>query len=747
MAEGGSCSNTSAGNGVCIENGAESPTTDEQWRGCSMEEIHRGLNEFELDHLPAVRPSETHTVLYHCPIREPDNVPPRPLRAHHKWDAIHVRLPCSSKSQYPVTAEDGSSTIEARWGMIEKALLQPITNSKELQAAILSYNTKYEGQWNFRSLHRLFEDDLDESESRVFFEDLLPRIIRLALRLPELVQAPIPLLKQGQNHSVTLTQQQISCLLANAFLCTFPRRNTMKKRSEYSTFPDINFNRLFQSGGKAVIEKIKCICHYFRRVCPTERDSSNVPTGVVTFARRSLEPAELPNWAECKAPLGVTPLHITSDGTIEDQGFGLLQVDFANKFLGGGVLGGGCVQEEIRFVICPELLLSKLFTECLRPTEALLMVGAERFSDYSGYASTFEWAGNHEDCIPRDSSRRRQTHIVAIDALHFIQSQHQYREDQIKRELNKAYVGFQHTLITPAPGVASGNWGCGAFGGDPRLKALLQLMVCTVTQRPLVYFTFGDAQLRDEVHRMHTFLLEHNVCVKDLWNLLTSYQSQNMPGNELYNFIYGCISNTLKRSPKTKLTSPKNKNMRSFLTSWLKPKQTITKEKPISTSAPRRVNLSEDIFASTSDSEVDGNEVAPEITISSTSTSVSTPAEVEEDRSAPNLSTVDLTNQSQSNDSIVANLLNSEEVALDSVESARPELQITKSKNNTSTEKQLGASNVSPPSEKPTGSRQRSLLEMLDQCYTTKSNNGPDTKRICLSKISNPNTKTPTKQQ
>uniref|UniRef100_W8AQL3 poly(ADP-ribose) glycohydrolase n=1 Tax=Ceratitis capitata TaxID=7213 RepID=W8AQL3_CERCA len=546
MAEGGSGSDTSVGSGVCVQNGDETVNVDEKWRGCSMEEIHRGLNEFELEHVPPVRPSETHTVLYHCPIREPDNVPPRPLRAHHKWDATHVRLPCSSKSQYPVTAADGSSTIEARWEMIEKALLKPISNSKELQTAILSYNTKYENQWNFRSLHRLFEDDLDESESRVFFEDLLPRIIRLALRLPELVQAPIPLLKQGQCHSVTLSQQQISCLLANAFLCTFPRRNTMKKRSEYSTFPDINFNRLFQSGGKAVIEKIKCICHYFRRVCPTEHDNSNVPTGVVTFTRRSLNTAELPKWAECKAPLGATPLHITSEGTIEDQGSGLLQVDFANKFLGGGVLGGGCVQEEIRFVICPELLISKLFTECLRPTEALLMVGAERFSDYNGYSNTFEWAGNHEDNMPRDSSRRRQTHIVAIDALHFMQSEHQYREDLIKRELNKAYVGFQHLLSTPPPGVASGNWGCGAFGGDARLKALLQLMVCTVTQRPLVYFTFGDADLRDEVHRMHTFLLEHNVCVKDLWNLLISYQSQNMTGNELYNFIYGCISNTLK---------------------------------------------------------------------------------------------------------------------------------------------------------------------------------------------------------
>uniref|UniRef100_A0A1I8P7Y8 poly(ADP-ribose) glycohydrolase n=1 Tax=Stomoxys calcitrans TaxID=35570 RepID=A0A1I8P7Y8_STOCA len=508
------------------------------WRGCSMEEIYRNLDPFELDHVTPVRPTDSHTVLHHYPIREDETKPPKPLKSHPKWDAFHVRLPCSNKSQYPVVAEDGSSTIENRWEMIERALLRPIENSHDLQNAILSYNTKYQGQWNFRALHTLFEHELDESEATGFFEDLLPRVIRLALRLPDLVQAPIPLLKQEKCHAITLTQEQISCLLANAFLCTYPRRNTLKKKSEYSTFPDINFNRLFQSSGSAVIEKIKCICHYFRRVCPKENDRSNVPSGCVTFERRAIPLPELPNWSASGKPLGVTPLHINSSGTIEDQGEGLLQVDFANKFLGGGVLGSGCVQEEIRFVICPELIVSKLFTECLRPSEALVMVGCERYSNYVGYANTFQWDGNYVDNTPRDSSRRRLCHIVAIDALLFHQSSHQYREELMLRELNKAYVGFFHPLSTVAPGVASGNWGCGAFGGDANLKALLQLMACTLTSRPLVYFTFGNEELRDEVHKMHTFFIENNVLVKDLWATLKKFHGSKSTQKDLYKFLY-----------------------------------------------------------------------------------------------------------------------------------------------------------------------------------------------------------------
>ena len=51
------------------------------------------------------------------------------------------------------------------------------------------------------------------------------------------------------------------------------------------------------------------------------------------------------------------------------------QVDFANKYIGGGALSSGLVQEEIRFLICPELIVSRLFTEVLDNHECLIMTG------------------------------------------------------------------------------------------------------------------------------------------------------------------------------------------------------------------------------------------------------------------------------------------------------------------------------------------------------------------------------------
>lgn len=228
-------------------------------------------------------------------------------------------------------------------------------------------------------------------------------------------------------------------------------------------------------------------------------------------------------------------LCVVKDGTIENDGDGLLQVDFANRFIGGGVLGGGCVSEEIRFVICPELLCSRLFTECLADNEAVTIMGCERFNDYTGYSFSFEWTGNYKDETPMDSFRRRKCTVVAIDAMPFSIGADQFRENMLNRELNKvrsecsslgankmlrnncslfkAYVGFKHDLSTQAPGVATGNWGCGAFNGNKQLKSLLQLMACVVADRPLVYFTFGSEKFCDELTTFHKFLLENRITI------------------------------------------------------------------------------------------------------------------------------------------------------------------------------------------------------------------------------------------
>lgn len=61
----------------------------------------------------------------------------------------------------------------------------------------------------------------------------------------------------------------------------------------------------------------------------------------------------------------------------------------------------GAVQEEIRFMVCPELIISRLFTQQLEANEAMLIKGVERYSNYIGYSKTFEWYSDHKDLTPR----------------------------------------------------------------------------------------------------------------------------------------------------------------------------------------------------------------------------------------------------------------------------------------------------------------------------------------------------------
>ncbi|VDD78821.1 unnamed protein product, partial [Mesocestoides corti] len=126
--------------------------------------------------------------------------------------------------------------------------------------------------------------------------------------------------------------------------------------------------------------------HYFSRVL-----SDEPPCGTVTFSRRCLD--EPPDFAASAATFNSI-------------------VNFANRFLGGGVLRGGCVQEEILCCIRPEIIVGRLFVEALEPHEALIIEGAERFSRYTGYASTFQWTGNFDEAKDAGNTRRIRAFLM-----------------------------------------------------------------------------------------------------------------------------------------------------------------------------------------------------------------------------------------------------------------------------------------------------------------------------------------------
>ncbi|XP_070697290.1 poly(ADP-ribose) glycohydrolase isoform X2 [Pempheris klunzingeri] len=512
---------------------------DRGWLGTPIDKLNRMPQcAPPLSHLKVV-PNHTVTVRTDL-LREGVLPAPYPTKFKDAWDDVSVKMPCSEKNLFPMETEHGGG-VQSRWELIHTALRRGFKSSLDVRDAILRYNTAHAKKWDFTALNLLCTECLEPCEAQHLFEAILPDMVDLALSAPRLCTMPIPLLKSRMNHSLTLSQEQIACLLANAFFCTFPRRNSRK--SEYCNYPEINFYRLFEGSSLRKIEKLKTLLCYFRRITQTR------PKGLVTFTRQVLN--NPPNWESSQTQL--TLLHITCEGTIEDDGYGMLQVDFANRFVGGGVTGHGLVQEEIRFIINPELIVSRLFTEALEHNECLIITGTEQYSKYEGYAESYKWKDSYKDETPRDDWQRRCTEIVAIDALKYRHFLEQFLPEKMNRELNKAYCGFfrNNANSEHLSAVATGNWGCGAFGGDTRLKALIQLMAAAEAGRDVAYFTFGDAQLMRDVHEIHSFLTKRQVTVGRLYSLLNQYSSlmckncrTTRPDVSLYSFIYEKISSS-----------------------------------------------------------------------------------------------------------------------------------------------------------------------------------------------------------
>jgi poly(ADP-ribose) glycohydrolase len=392
---------------------------------------------------------------------------------------------------HSTSAKQAKVTPE-KWPALTHALRLHLTTVEVASPARTSFE---------ESVHTSKEVSATVSTS-TFYRVLITMLRAVAQHMPSVsalttAEAGIP----GACHR-SFTKLECFAVLSASFFNLFSRSSHDCLGSD--GYPSMNLDEMqsvavFADCNSVEVAKLRMFLDYYvesaRRV-DTHDPIMTDPEHAIVFVR-VVQPAMA---LEGKAAVGLAPCEFHKLGESIDEARRMLRADFANAIIGGASLSFGCVQEEITFSICPEMNVSRLICTPMADTEAILIFRGEQFSRVrpGTYAFSLQYGGPASE-----REHARTSAVAAIDALDYRgqSSATQYSRDSVVREVVKAAAGFGFDeRLVPAgvhvpKEIATGNWGCGAFRGDPELKLLEQWIACSIAGRVMHYFPFNDERL------------------------------------------------------------------------------------------------------------------------------------------------------------------------------------------------------------------------------------------------------------
>lgn len=374
---------------------------------------------------------------------------------------------------------EGDDGQVALWEVLLNLLGREITDWPGLLDLLETISTTIRGSsaaaGDYGTLQSAIEIEPD------FFSDTWPAIVRFALALPSCFSAGI----LGQllpGDTVTLTRNECASLVAHQFLCSVePQRADFY---DFSIWYDSN-----QRHPAAIAAYLKGLFAYFRlrgKEKPAELDSevinytlASADLSTSADARGVLAPLR---WSESKLlKIQVTdvPSHSTTFLELEYQGSDGAVVISSNKDIG---FGQSATQEELHVGATPEACAAVLFTPRLELNQALNITGAQPVIRFTGQrrdisCQVIEPAARGGRMLFMDA--------LEIDLIDAGESLPDLLDENIIRELGKAFVAFSSWPVTADSTIWSGLWGCGAFNGEPTVKLLILWAAASLAGRRL----------------------------------------------------------------------------------------------------------------------------------------------------------------------------------------------------------------------------------------------------------------------
>jgi hypothetical protein len=343
----------------------------------------------------------------------------------------------------------------------------------------------------------------------LFFEKGVPAMLEVALDMPQLFEGmKVPIYKMRSTWTdpgilgkqiVELSRRQCACLLAHSFFGSL-KRPTGVQPNDFR-FTVVN---LFM-GTAASPNSAMTFLNYF-----TILGTRGIPDELLTFERRGFRRGPSPwQWEQNEKPLCKVEI---VDGSIDDCNADT-HAEFANAFVGGGVMTGDAAQEEMLFLVKPELMVAMALQNRMVDEEAVCVTGAKKYSITEGFGQSFEFAGDYDN---RQEGPGSPTTICAIDAIRG--GGPAMTEAAMLRDMNKARIAFDG-----AHEIATGHWGCGAFGNHHDLMFLKQWLAASEAGASKIYYHDFN---RNQSHHIHPLIRKMgHMTVGLLWAVLLELSS------------------------------------------------------------------------------------------------------------------------------------------------------------------------------------------------------------------------------
>ena len=416
------------------------------------------------------------------------------------------------------------SSVEAQWGVVERELTPLIDGSAgahELDAALSALAAAKRDPDAprvpecafFKTIPGSSEDPGTFDWVR-FFARGLPFMARVALDMPRLfADTALPVWKMRSSwemasgagelgtQTLTLSRTQCACLLAHSFFGSLRRPASVQPNDFRFTAVDLFV------GTAASPNSAMTFLNYFSVA------SGGMPGGDVTYERVGYRRGGAAPWSWTKSTRPLCKAKLV-DGTINECRADV-HSEFANAYVGGGVLSGDAAMEETLFLVKPELMVAMALNGRMVDREVIAVSGAIQYSCTDGFGQSFTFAGDYAGRRAGPPPR-----VVAIDAIRG--GGPAMTKRAMLRDMNKARIAFHG-----AREVATGHWGCGAYGNNHNLMFVKQWLAASDAGASCMYY--HDFSRKQSHHIAPLIRKLKHLTVGEAWRFLLDLSSDLVP--------------------------------------------------------------------------------------------------------------------------------------------------------------------------------------------------------------------------